>query len=393
MRQRPAQQGRSALLWGLGTFAVLQVGLAVAIETCLSELRDPSYAHKARRLLRRTAEPRRPPLVVMLGSSRVEQGLRGKLLEGQGPAGSGPVVFNFGVSGAGPVIELLVLHRLLAEGVRPDLLLIEVLPPFLAGQRPSPEVDRLTVDRLWLRELPLASRYGRPLAELRTDWWRSWPLPCYSHRFAILARVAPLFLAGRVSARAFNRSDESGWCAPAVAAATPESYCRGLACARLEYAPLFADFRLGGTGCAALRELLELCRQEHLATALVLMPEGKDFRDLYPPPAWGEIEAFLTELSREYGVPVVNAREWVGGEHFSDSHHLLPSGAALFTERLGRECVAPLLAGAGSTSGEGEPLNVPVPVDAPGPGSDVLRPASRPPQGAGLPRPRHRAPR
>jgi hypothetical protein len=348
VRQRPAQQGRSALLWGLGTFAVLQVGLAVAIETRFSEFRDPIYAHKARRLLRRTAEPHRPPLVVMLGSSRVEQGLRGRLLEEQGLAGSSPVVFNFGVSGAGPVIELLVLHRLLAEGIRPDLLLVEVLPPFLAGQRPSPEGDRLTVDRLWLRELPLASRYGRPLAELRTDWWQSWPLPWYSHRFAILAKVAPLFLAGRVSARAFNLSDETGWYAPAVHAATPESYCRGLACARLEYAPLFADFRLGGPSCAALRELLDLCRQEHLATALVLMPEGKDFRDLYPPPAWAEIEAFLAGLSREYGVPLVNAREWVGGEHFSDSHHLLPSGAALFTERLGRECVAPLLAGAAS---------------------------------------------
>jgi hypothetical protein len=350
MRQRPAEQGRSALLWGLATFAVLQVGLAVAIEGWLPELRDPSYAYKARRLRRRTGDTHRPPAVVMLGSSRVEHGLRGQLLEEQLQAETGtrPVVFNFGVSGAGPVIELLVLRRLLAEGIRPDLLLVEVLPPFLAGQVHSPEVDRLTVDRLWLRELPLASRYGRPLAELRAGWWQSWPVPWYSHRFAILTRFAPLFLPGRSPAWTFDLDDESGWAAPAVSTVTPESYRRGLAAAQAEYAPYFIGFRLGGTSCRALRELLDLCRQEQIAAALVLMPEGKDFRDLYPPLAWAEIETFLNGLSWEYGVPLVNAREWVCGEHYSDSHHLLPAGAALFTERLGRECIAPLLAGAGT---------------------------------------------
>jgi hypothetical protein len=352
VRQWPAEQGRSALLWCLASFAVLQMGLAVAIEGWLPELRDPSYAYKARRLRRRTGDPHRPPVVVMLGSSRVEHGLRGQVLEQQLQAETGrrPVVFNFGVSGAGPAIELLVLQRLLAEGVRPDLLLVEVLPPFLAGQRPSPEVDRLTVDRLWLRELPLASRYGRPLAELRASWWQNWPVPWYSHRFAILTRFAPLFLAGRIPAGAFNLGDESGWCPPAVSSVTPESYSRGLAGARAEYAPYFIDFRPGGTSCRALRDLLELCRQEHIAAALVLMPEGKDFRELYPPSAWAEIERFLDGLSREYGVRLVNAREWVGGEHFTDSHHLLPAGAALFTERLGRECIVPLVAGAGSQS-------------------------------------------
>ena len=45
------------------------------------------------------------------------------------------VVFNFGLWGAGPGTSLLTLHRLLAEGTRPDLVLIEVLPIFSLGNR------------------------------------------------------------------------------------------------------------------------------------------------------------------------------------------------------------------------------------------------------------------
>jgi hypothetical protein len=37
---------------------------------------------------------------------------------------------------------------------------------------------------------------------------------------------------------------------------------------------------------------------------------------------------------------VINGREWVADDDFSDSHHLLPHGAKVFTERLGREVLA-----------------------------------------------------
>jgi hypothetical protein len=73
------------------------------------------------------------------------------------------------------------------------------------------------------------------------------------------------------------------------------------------------------------------------------MPEGKAFRRLYPPEAWSQIESLTLALSREFEAPVINAREWMRDDDFSDAHHLLDEGAARFTDRLGREGVQPLL--------------------------------------------------
>src|SRR5262249_35831439 len=102
-------------------------------------------------------------------------------------------------------------------------------------------------------------------------------------------------------------------------------------------------FRVGGPPCQSLRELLELSRREGIDAALVLMPEGTEFRSWYPSGAWASVQSFLTDLSREYAAPIINAREWVPDTDFLDSHHLLPRGANTFTTRLGREGLAPLL--------------------------------------------------
>src|SRR5438552_1333924 len=123
------------------TFAALQLSLAVAIEFWLLELRDPYAGHKMARLCRRArAAPAGTATVVVLGSSRADCGVRAHGLEERLTRDrAAPVVaFNFGVPGGGPVAELLTLKRLLGKGVRPDLLLVEVLPPLLSAQNPKP---------------------------------------------------------------------------------------------------------------------------------------------------------------------------------------------------------------------------------------------------------------
>ena len=44
-------------------------------------------------------------------------------------------------------------------------------------------------------------------------------------------------------------------------------------------------------------------------------------------------------------MPVIDARRWVADDGFADAHHLLPGGAADFTNRFGREVLQPLLEG------------------------------------------------
>lgn len=350
-RQRWAQCSRADVLWGLAAFACLQIGLAVAIELWLPELRDPWYAYRAARLCRRTAVPERPRTVVMLGSSRVLDGFKAGTLERRAAQqlGRPVVVYNFGVPGAGPLTNLLNLKRLRAEGIRPDLLFVEVVPSFLAARSAQANgLEYLNTGRLWLSELTALGRYDVPVAELYREWWRSWPVPCYSHRFTILSRLAPKLLPMSCRLDWARRVDDCGWSEPIVTTATPESRLRGLANSWQEFGVLLQHFELGAAPCRALRDLLDLCRAEGIPTVLVWMPEGTEFRSWYPPATLAQVRGHLTQLSREYAVPVIDARDWVADGDFSDGQHMLLHGAVVFTERFGREVLLPLLVGGSS---------------------------------------------
>jgi hypothetical protein len=342
-----ARKPRAALAWGLAAFIALQAALVLTTEIWLPFLRDPDYGFKMAQLEHRLRAVRgRPLTVIMLGSSRTVFGLKAKPLEERlaRDAGCPCVAFNFGLTGAGPVLELVGLNRLLAAGVHPDVLLVEVLPSLLGDQSPSPpEAYNLPAERLWLSELPLLEPYGYPRARYEQDWWESWALPWYTRRLSVLSRVAPAWLPWNCRKDWFRLVDEWGWVYNPISAVTPEEYRRGVEQARRGYLPILTRFRLGAPSCQALRDLLTRCRREGITAALVVMPEGSEFRSMYPHAVWAQIETCLTGLSREYGLPFINAREWVADGLFLDSHHMCPEGADVFTDRLGLE-VAALLA-------------------------------------------------
>jgi hypothetical protein len=341
-RRRTAARGRAALLWGAVAFILGQLALAAAIEWRLPEFRDPNYGRKERRLLQRLGQSPPPaPVVLMLGSSRTMYAFRGQDAERvlAGP-GATPLVFNLGLPGAGPLTELLLLRRLLRQGIRPDLLLVEVLPPVLAGQVSLPEITNLDPSRLWHGDLAVAERYA-PGAPLRDGWWASWPVPCHSHRLAILSFLTPSLLPLSERLDAFQEIDDSGWTWLPHVKKEDERRRHATDRAREEYSRYLTGFRLGGPNPAALRELLELCRREDIPATLVLMPEGSAFRGWYAPPAWAEVERFLADLRRDYGVDVINARDWLPDEEFADGHHQFPEGATRFSLRLAQDVLAP----------------------------------------------------
>ncbi len=340
-----ARHARAALLCGLGVFLSLQVGLAVLIEYRRPELRDPLYAPRARRLAERThAGPVRPLTVVMLGSSRTRFGFdpRGVEQELVKRFARPVVVFNFGIDGSGPLMELIHLKRLLVGGVRPDLVLIEVLPALLDGHAPCADLGRLSPERLWHHELALVERYAETDGERTAEWWQGWAVPWHTHRLKIAAWAAPQLVPLNVRTGWFTSANDWGW-APPVEDHSPAAHARALETAHAMYIGKLTGFQLGGVGCRALEELLEVCREEKIHAALVVMPEGPVFRSWYPSYAWGQIEIYVTELSREFDTPFVSAREWMAEEDFSDSHHLLPDRAAVFSARLNREAIMPLL--------------------------------------------------
>ena len=73
------------------------------------------------------------------------------------------------------------------------------------------------------------------------------------------------------------------------------------------------------------------------------MPESQVFQSWYGPCAQRCLGDYLSTLQRDFRTPVVDARNWVAEEGFVDGHHLAYGGAVIFSERLGREVLRPLL--------------------------------------------------
>ena len=356
-RRREGRRAGVAVLAGLAAFVLLQLGLAVVVETTAPEVRDPLYGCRLERVRRRLCSaPEQPRTVIMLGSSRTRFGFRaGKEDESWGRALGRPVAaFNFGIDGGGPLMEWLTWRRLLRDGVRPDLLLVEVTPPFLAGQIPVAEFDEihLPTSRLSWQDLPLVERFAgnERVVGLRDRWLGNWPAPWYTHRVSLLSLACPILLPHVYRLDEAWKVDASGgmgyWTAPPIPGARGGNFQP----VRKGFDPYLTGFRLGGPQCDALRDLLTSCCRERVPVALVLMPEGPAFRSWYPPETWRTVQEWLGQVCREYDLPLINAREWMDEDDFIDSNHLRASGADKFTERLGREYVLPLLRAAAPSS-------------------------------------------
>ncbi len=347
--QEQYTRARTALLCCVGLFVALNLGLMGAIDFWLPQLRDPCFGYKAPRLRSRVREAARTHarVVVVLGSSRTVFGVKSKELEAQltRKLGEPVVVFNFGIPGSGPLIDLINLRRLFDLGIRPDLLVMEVLPPFLAGQPTvrGAELQWISATQLTHAELDLLESYGNPVGQIREAWWEAVPVPWFSRRFAILSWLVPNWLPMSSRQDWFREVDDSGWVPSKIHVTNPDQVRDGIRRAHEQYIQSLVGFQLGGPSCQALREILEECRQRRIQTALLLMPEGSDFRSWYPAPTWAEIEGFLRALSHEYAAPLINARTWMPDEAFCDSHHMLDEGASAFTRRLGASALAPLL--------------------------------------------------
>ncbi len=198
-RQRLAGHARACVLWGLALFAVAHLVLLIGTQRRWPQLRDPEYGYKLIGLRKQqTVEPERP-LVILLGSSRTGQGFRpGVLPDGETPQGRTPFVFNFSMVGSGPSAELLCLRRLLDEGIRPNALAIEILPPLLGRKLDACSNPEVGVSRLTGSDVRLLCRYAPEPDELVHRWIEAQLAPWYAHRFSIMNHFASDWLPWRL---------------------------------------------------------------------------------------------------------------------------------------------------------------------------------------------------
>src|SRR5262249_41727915 len=107
-RRQLSRRAWLTLACGLLFFLAPPLTLSVRTESAQPELRDPRYGYRFERLQQSLAEETGRPLVLVLGSSRVEVGFSPRELP---PCtltdGRQAMVFNFGLAGNGrPLLEL-----------------------------------------------------------------------------------------------------------------------------------------------------------------------------------------------------------------------------------------------------------------------------------------------
>ncbi|HVW38177.1 MAG TPA: hypothetical protein VHB99_12760 [Pirellulales bacterium] len=331
----PARRGRSAIVWTAATWLGLQLALVAAVDQWLPELRDPEFGRKLALLREVRAESASRPLVLLLGSSRSHFGVSPAAFEAA--AGSGerqPVLFNFGIMGGGPITQLVLFRQLLAEGVRPEGVLIEINPLMLHQARGFTEESWFAADRLEFRGLLAFRRFVDHPARMYWNWFAARMSSWHAHRLLFMERVAPSWV--QAGARQDRRTppDARGWLRHEPETISAEERRTRLTLQFKAYAPSLEEFSISDAPDRALRELLELCRQERIGAALLVMPEASEMRSAFDPRAQRVLQAFLGELSEEYGAPLFDARNWAGDDEFVDGEHLLPAGAVRFSQRL-----------------------------------------------------------
>jgi hypothetical protein len=334
---------RATLGWGALAFLGFQMILNVAVVEQRIELQDLEFAQRLKMLRARIAENPHRPLLLMLGSSRtVASFMPEKLPPLQTASGEQPLVFNFSHLGAGPGMNLLELHRLLRNGIRPDWLMVEIMPPQLGDPSQS-----ILTSLAGATDLPVTSRYLHPL-KVYGRFARGHLVPCYKYRRFLIHHAVPDWLPpGDWQENQFALGPLGGDYGlfkkpPELPPALAQQQ---IALARADYFPDLQDLRVVDLSNRAMHELLGICRKEGIPVVLFISPEGKDFQSWYAPRSRKTVDDFCTALSREYRVPLIDARNWLDERGFLDSHHMLLRGAEEFTEKLGRWVLRPLVAG------------------------------------------------
>jgi hypothetical protein len=339
-----ARSRRRAARFALAGFVLAALGLHAVAFVVLDELRpglrDPEYARRVRDLRQRIAENPGRPVVLVVGSSRAAMGVRPGEWEAVRPAAPGtpdPLIFNMSLLGGGPIMELMVLRRVYADGLRPDVALLEYWPPYLHSEGMWAEPDRIAPDRLYPADRQIVRDYFPDPEKTERQLWRYRWHPVWEARNRLLVQLAPRWL--RHDKRidwTWDTVDGWGWRpgfdyppGPTPERAAMLGKCRDI------YRPLFAHFKLSADADRAIREAVALARSHGSAVGFVYLPEASEFRNWYPPRVERLAREHLAGLSRELAVPVIDARLWADDGLLVDGFHLSRIGAATFTRKFG----------------------------------------------------------
>jgi hypothetical protein len=355
-RQR---RGQAAVLWALGSFLALQAVFHYPLGRICPQVRDAEYGGKLQGIRAHVAEAAPgQPLVIALGSSMTAMAFAPDALTCCRPhVPDGATAYNFAVNASGNVVQLLCLRRLLAEGIRPDLVLVEASPYFLFLKSNRAQKGELFPDlRLLPGDFAVLARYDER-GDRRQGWLSHQLVPWVAYRHNLQNWLLPKWVH---PAKRYNYlwlyTDSWGWerFPDITINRTRRAFCLpdGIERTRRATRALCAQ-PTSAAMMHAIEEVVETCCGEGITAVVVRPPMASFARATYAAAIGETLDHHYRGLAERTGVRIVNAEDWLTDREMMDGYHVAPHGAAAFTRRLEREVILPFLAGREAT-GDGD---------------------------------------
>lgn len=339
-KARRLRRAKADLKWCVLIYLGCQLAFIAVMDNWLPKFYDQEYGVRLELLRERMAEAPDRPLLLVVGSSRVEMGFRPEVLPPlTSAAGETVLPFNYSHLAAVSRGNLMMVDRLLRQQIRPRWIVLEMVPRFLGCEKTGMATTFTTG---W--DLPLLQKYVAPY-KLWSVYLRNRLNPWYKYRQDILSLCASAWVSA--CPQDFCTLDplggDTGWVAERALSEAERR--RRLFLTHHAILQDFQTFNIEAATDAAVRALLDRCRQHGIQVVLLQTPESQEYRDWHPPHVRAQSEAYLARISQDYGLPVVDARTWVPDSMFADGHHLMVDGAEFFSRRLGQEVLEPLVQG------------------------------------------------
>ena len=331
---------RKVVIWCLIAFVAVQVMVAASADVLAPEVYDPEYAARLARLQARAPSTPSARCLLLLGSSRTGQLFRPEQMPAFADANGREVLpFNFSRNGGGPVYSRLAYSRLCQQNLKPDWVVVELMPALMTAR-----YERFFYTSVTAGELRDLARYisGRRAVGC---YAKLHLLPGYKNRTGLLRSIAPAWVMPTGNDDPDTTIDRLGGEGKRIRPSMPDDE-RIAEDVRVSagYAEILANFKIDPGADRAFRDLVRACRENGTGVAIVRTPESTTFRAAYRPDALAALDAYAADLTREFGVEVIDARRWLPDEQFEDGHHPLMSGQSTFTSRLHREVLVQLVA-------------------------------------------------
>lgn len=326
---RRAKARRSVITFVMA-YLVVSFALARLIEGRLAFVRDPEYAVRRDRLLTMNADHPDRPIILALGSSRMVEGVRPDAIDD----GYGPLWLQGGLVGSGSMMELMTYRRLKRDGLKPSHLLLEYWPPLLRGDNHA-EYGRIDLPRLGPSDWPIVRDYFPDPASVARYIAEGQLGPMHRYRRSLLGSIDRHLVPEAHRHSKFAKGvDPYGWWPGVRDEDAAIERAKHPEIATSAFRPYLDGFSIGEPADRALRHLLAECRDDGVAVTLVFLPESAAFRSLYSAEAEALWRRHRSSLIREYGVTMIDARDWNFDAELPDGVHLTQGGASRFTRRL-----------------------------------------------------------